>query len=175
MNCNKAKKKKWISTNWKIMILSSGLLLVSMISGFSQKSQKRYDMNDNCYEISDIINKKDFEKIAEFILTNGDRQTYCNMYNNNPHYNYESINIYLNPISQKINLFCADSYNVSDYNCIVIQDKNSTYLYYHIKLQKNSVYIYNVYDNELESYKNDIVNEYIPILKSLIKYDEKEK
>lgn len=32
-----------------------------------------------------ILKASSFNRIKDFVLAHGDRQTYCNMYNNNPH------------------------------------------------------------------------------------------
>ncbi|MDR1614327.1 MAG: hypothetical protein LBS26_02030 [Campylobacteraceae bacterium] len=71
-----------------------GLLLAGMV--FSKESGQMKDMGR-------ILTKNDFEKIAQFILDNGDRQTYSQKYNNNPHYSLEDFHIYLDPVSQTIN------------------------------------------------------------------------
>jgi len=38
-----------------------------------------------------------FDLIKTFVLTNGDKETYSNMYNNNPHYSFDGLEAYLNP------------------------------------------------------------------------------
>lgn len=35
------------------------------------------------------INVNNFNKIKKYILRNGDKETYCNMYNDNPHYTFK--------------------------------------------------------------------------------------
>jgi hypothetical protein len=142
--------------------LMNVILLSSVVSGIPQETQQMYD-------ISNILNKNDFEKIIQFVLTSGDRATYCNMYNNNPHYPHEEFHIYLNPISRRINFLKENlSYNVSDYNSIVIQDWKSIHTYYHLLLQNDKVYIHNIYHADPESYKNELIKKYIPVLESLI-------
>jgi hypothetical protein len=140
----------------------NGLLLVGVVSAFSQEPRQMYDINN-------IINKNDFEKIVQFILNNGDRLTYCQMYNNNPHYSLEDFHIYLNPISQWINTG-EDylSYSVSDYDNITIQDWNSPHRYYKITLLNEKVYIWNPDEFEQKSYEGELLKKYIPKLKSLI-------
>jgi hypothetical protein len=144
-----------------------GLLLTSMAAVFSQ---------ENSYppvkDLSGILSKNDFEEIAQFILDNGDRMTYCQMYNNNPHYALEDFHIYLNPVSQWINfwgkLWGHDlSCSVSDYNEIVIQDWNSPHIYYDIALAYEEVYLKNPYEVAPKEYYEQL-EKYIPKLKSLI-------
>ena len=118
-------------------------------------------------DISDIVSKQTFEEIVQYILSNGDRMTYCNMYNNSPHYGLERIDIYLNPISQFINME-ALSWSVSDYETITIKDWDSRHTYYDIRLVEERVYIYNPHEVEPAGYENDILKEYVPKLKLLI-------
>jgi hypothetical protein len=140
-----------------------GLLLAGMAAVFSQ---------GNSYppvsDLSGILSKNDFEEIMQFILDKGDRMTYCQMYNNSPHYALEDFHIYLNPVSQWINLWGHDlSYAVSDYDEIVIQDWNTPQIYYHIALAYESVHLR--YSDEVapKAYYA-LLKKYIPKLKSLI-------
>jgi hypothetical protein len=127
---------------------------------FSQESRFMLD-------ISDVLSKQKFEEIMKFILTNGDRQTYCQMYNNNPHYAFENFDVYLNPIHQRINWLSDNlSYTVSDYDEIVI---DSRYNYYFLRLVDAKIYIYNVYQLEPQTYyEKELLEIYIPKLKSLV-------
>ena len=85
-----------------------------------------------------------FRAIERFILSNGDRQTYCNMYNNNPHYALgDSLHVYLNPSVgvEQHNINCDPT--KSDFNQIVVQDqrslsaRHSPTIYYRITLDTN--------------------------------------
>ncbi|MCL2067622.1 MAG: hypothetical protein FWG99_09175 [Treponema sp.] len=121
-------------------------------------------------DISELLSKNDFEEIVQFILDNGDRRTYCNMYNNNPHYRIEDFSIYLNPISQFIN-FTRDNLSTlaGEYDEMVIMDQNSTYLYYYIKLSGERIWVYDPYEIKKIDYRNDIIKKYMPKLKGLIR------
>lgn len=80
----------------------------------------------NPIDITDILSYKQFEQIEEFILTKGDTQTYCNMYNDNPHYRINNIDLYLNPTFQ---LLFKDTKEIKDsvkdefeiYNTLVLR------------------------------------------------------
>ena len=125
-------------------------------------------------DINKIFNVNDFKRIVQYILDNGDRQTYNNMYNNNPHYSLKDFDIYLDPISQWIN-FRKEylSAEVNHYNRITIMDWNSKHvIYYRIMLYNEKVWIYNLYEVEQTNYEKEIINKYIPKLKLLI---DKEK
>jgi hypothetical protein len=125
-------------------IIALALLLVN--PAFSQNAK----MN-----ITHSFSKSDFQSIVQFVLKNGNRQTYCNKYNNNPHYALgKNVHIYLNPIDQSINFFSERlSYRIYDYDEIVIYDPD--YGYCHISLKENKVYYW-------EECK------YLPELKALI-------
>ena len=151
--------------NLQLINLINCLLLISMVSGYSQEPREMYD-------ISNIMSKKEFQNIAQFILSNGDRSTYCTLYNNNPHYSHKDFEIYLNPIPQKINYPGSLSINVEDYHVIVIHDWKSRHKYYDIQLRGKKVYINNIYKVDRKSYESDLLNRYIPILKSLIRNEE---
>jgi hypothetical protein len=73
-----------------------------------------------------------FTFIKEYILLKGDRQTYSNMYNNNPHLVFGTRHVYLNPIGGQLNINCDPT--LSDFDTIVIQDWSSSTVYYNIKL-----------------------------------------
>jgi hypothetical protein len=84
------------------------------------------------------------------------------MYNNNPHYNLNGIDFYLNPISQDINYFKEKlSYDVSDYDTIVIHDRT----YFEIRLENDNVIIYG---NKQDKNEDRIWNIYMSKLKSLV-------
>jgi len=91
-------------------------------------------------DLTEEVTVQSFKDIVSFILKNGDRQTYCNMYNNNPHYRLEGFDIYLNPIHQSIN-WSKDilSNTISDYPEITIRDYHVNVQYYHLKLYDNKI------------------------------------
>src|SRR5689334_11326378 len=64
--------------------------------------------------------KESFQKIKSFILQCGDRQTYCNMYNDNPHYQFSQFEVFLHPDVGQRNIGCEPS--LSDFNKLVIRD-----------------------------------------------------
>jgi len=121
-------------------------------------------------DISDIVSKQTFEELVRYILSNGDRMTYCNMYNNNPHYDLEGFDVFLNPLSQRLDHLLSCS--VSDYDTVVIKDWGSRHTYYEIMLVEGRVYISNPYEVEPAGYENEILTTYIPKLKLLIGLQE---
>lgn len=134
-------------------------------------------------DVTYIISVQNFESIKDFILVNGDKQTYCNMYNNNPHYSYGYFNSYLNPEIGQANINCDPE--ISDFNEIVIRDQNSDpqYYYLHIvrlgdleneqintiykEMKEEKVYLLNHYENDI-SIMEDNVKGYIDIMKGKV-------
>jgi len=72
-----------------------------------------------------------FAVIKQYILLKGDRRTYCNMYNDNPHLVFGTRDVYLNPA---VGQYISSDPKQSDFNTIVIQDWSSSIIYYEIKL-----------------------------------------
>jgi hypothetical protein len=52
------------------------------------------------------ITRENLIKIQQFILSQGRRETYCNMYNNNPAYETKNYRFYLNPDTGQGNANC---------------------------------------------------------------------
>ena len=76
-----------------------------------------------------------FAVIKQYILLKGDRLTYCNMYNDNPHLVFGARDAYLNPSIDQLNINCDP--NQSDFNTIVIQDCSTIPIYYRINVHDN--------------------------------------
>jgi len=124
------------------------------------------ETSEEFLDITHLINYNDFESIKTYILSNGDRQTYCNMYNNNPHYSFTGFETYLNPEIGQLNINCEPE--ISDFNEIVIRDQSSDpqYFYLHIvrsgdlkneqifrnvtSMIEGKVYLLKYYDYDLE-------------------------
>ena len=70
-------------------------------------------------DITHLLSYEQFENIKKFVLDQGQTMTYCNMYNNNPYYQFGAIELFLNPIMQ-----FPDSSSISNpniYNVIVLK------------------------------------------------------
>ena len=52
-----------------------------------------------------VLTSENFARIRQFILDQGRRATYCNMYNNNPYFPFTGFAMYLNPTDQR-NINC---------------------------------------------------------------------
>lgn len=66
-----------------------------------------------------IITHENLIKIKQFILKNGQHETYGNMYNNNPAYHTKGFCFYLNPDSGQQNINCDVA--KSDFNSLIIR------------------------------------------------------
>ena len=66
-----------------------------------------------------IVTKANLDTIKDFILKQGFRETYCNMYGNNPAYTTANYAFYLNPDTGQENINC--DLNKSDFNSLTIR------------------------------------------------------
>lgn len=94
------------------------------------------EASDDFLDITHMLSYNDFEKIKTFILSNGDRETFSNMYNDNPHYSFTGFETYLNPETGQLNINCNP--DLSDFNEIVIRDQSSDPQYFHLLIVRNS-------------------------------------
>jgi hypothetical protein len=131
--------------------LICGLLMVNVLSISSQYEES----------MSNTVGKQYFEEMVRFVLSNGDRRTYCNMYNNNPHYSFDDVEIYLNPYDQWINYSENKlSYTVSDYNEMLIED-NSNKKHFRIRLIDEKIYMYGIEIDALNRLAEETLEKYL--------------
>jgi len=137
-------------------------------------SQKNNKMNKEHIDITDRFSVDLFRKIASYILEEGGRKTYCNKYNNSPHYKAETFDVYLDPINPFIN-WSVDklSNDVSDYNSIVIQDFTSDIIYYHVILEDGSAVLLDCGDQkDCAGIKHVFVQKYLPQIEKVVGLNE---
>lgn len=79
----------------------------------------------------DVLTRQNFEAIKRFILAQGDRFTYCNMYNHNPRYQFGGFEAFLTPEIGQGNINCDPAR--SDFNEIVIRDWSTEEVYFSAK------------------------------------------
>jgi hypothetical protein len=147
-----------------IYYISFILILNSCNAQNNAKMQKQY------IDLSEMLTVKKFQDIVDFILKNGDRQTYCNMFNNNPHYKLEGFDIFLDPINQSIN-WSEDklSNKISDYDKIVIQDFQTDVTYYRLTLSENKVLLDIDNQKDFDSIKKVFLLKYLPKMEKELK------
>ena len=82
---------------------------------------------------NDALTLPNFIRIREFMLSQGKRNTYCNMYNHNPFWAFKGFNAYLNPPNQQ-NINCE--IEKSGFNTLVIQcsKPDTAYPYWNIDI-----------------------------------------
>lgn len=66
-----------------------------------------------------VLNPTTFGTIVQFVLREGDRQTYCNRYNHNPHLGHADFHVYLEPDVGQRNIDCDPE--LSGFDTIVFQ------------------------------------------------------
>jgi hypothetical protein len=99
---------------------------------------------------ADLLTAAVFKKIQNHVLTHGDRETYCNMYNNNPHLLVEGIDIYLNPENGQENMNCEAS--LSKFDHMVLRRRKQFEVYHRLKLntEQNGPELVMQYDTKPE-------------------------
>lgn len=155
-------------------------LLIIILCSQKVEGQSSNDFHD----ITPMITTQEFEDIKSFILNNGDRRTYCNKYNSNPHYSFDGFDVYLNPETGQANINCDPE--ISDFNEMVIHDQNSDPQYYHLlivrqgdlankqiiratqEVQEGRVYLLNFYDDKMDLMR-DKLDAYISKVKASIR------
>jgi hypothetical protein len=70
--------------------------------------------------MSELLTAASFQRIKRMILARGDRQTYCNKYNQNPHVEVSGFHAYLSPDVGQRNINCDPA--LSDFDQLTIQD-----------------------------------------------------
>lgn len=117
----------------KIILFTFTILFWNCNSTKNMNTEKKNTKN-NFINVTDFIEILEFKKIKEFILEKGDKMTYRNFDNNNPHYQFENFDVFLgSEIGQKnIN----NNPEISDFNQLTIFDANSNVRYYELILVK---------------------------------------
>ncbi len=96
-------------------------------------------------DISYILSCEDFQEIKQFVLDKGQTRTYCNMYNNNPYYEFnDRVELYLNSVVQFPKK--EDVKKPDTYDTIVILiwnvERNYPFRYTHMKEDASTKKIY---------------------------------
>jgi hypothetical protein len=116
------------------MLTMAGTLIFALILGCrSEDDHAAANVRNGSHPVLTVGN---FVRIRQFILDQGQRRTYCNMFNHNPHWPFEEFNAYLNPPDQR-NMNCE--LGLSEFNTLVIQaDGVGPTQYWHITLDSSS-------------------------------------
>lgn len=95
-------------------------------------------------EDASMLTPENFTAIKKHILAKGDRETFCNMYNHNPHIELGGLDCYLLPETGQANINCDPA--KSDFDTFVIRTNDLKYL--HVTLTKKGALTF------VEHYKN---------------------
>jgi hypothetical protein len=131
----------------------------------------------NFIDVTDYFSLDQFEVLKEKILKNGDKQTYRNYDNQNPHYVLNGVDLYLNAeIGQKnINndpelsdfneITVSDSINRMNFTIRIVREKDfeNKQIYIHEGMEKNRIYLMNHYKNINEALKKEIIEGYLNV------------
>jgi hypothetical protein len=137
---------------WWVLLMAASAIV------FAQSGADKLD-------ISDTLNKRDFQKVVQFVLTHGDSETFSQMYNNSPHYETDDFEIFLTPAHQHVKY----ENDLSYYTQMVIRTLEPRWYYDFIELADDGkVYIYTHKLSPHEGYEDLLLNSYIPKIKSLL-------
>lgn len=123
--------------------------------------------------VSHLMSYDEFEKAKDFILINGDRMTYRNYDNNNPHYHFDNFDAFLGADIGQGNI--NNDPAMSDFNQLTIVDWESSIQYYNLIIVRKGdlaqgkawimtgmvegeVYLWDYYDKGL-----DVMKGYLPV------------
>lgn len=123
----------------KIAIASLLFLTISAFQAYGETIDVVLRIRDKSSD-EKVINRANLIRIKRFILKKGRRETYCNIYNNNPAYHTKNYSYYLNPDLGQKNPNCET--NKSDFHSLTIRNPNKKNQYRKVEfLDKQYVYI----------------------------------
>ena len=118
----------WIGQAYAATVVDVTLRIDRVIRPFSLEKKN----------IDPVLNLDNFILIKNFILAQGRRQTYCNMFNDNPAYNIADCYYYLNPDTGQANINCDPT--KSDFNTLVIYGHDTAS--YHVSIKQGDSHLY---------------------------------
>lgn len=168
----------------KIILIIVAILCLNCSTSKNSPSEKLHEIM-NFTEITSLLSYDEFETIKKFILEKGDRRTYRNFDNSNPHYTFKEIDIFLGAVIGQKNL--NNDTEISDYNEMTIVDWTSSIRYHtliivrknNVKkgkkfvtegMKENRVYLVDFYGNELALMEKNLAG-YLKQIKEEIKAD----
>ncbi len=108
------------------------ILILVLVSGCANSREAAPALVAEAPQETDgVLTAAAFNQIKDHILAQGDRQTYCNMFNNNPHVVLGDMDIYLNPDTGQQNINC--DLELSGFNHMVIRAREP-WKYYRVQL-----------------------------------------
>ncbi|MGL5274432.1 hypothetical protein [Myroides sp.] len=139
------------------------LVLFSLISNAQQINKVSNK------DVTDIISYTEYVEIKQFILDQRKRRTYCNMYNDNPFYEFkDSIEVYLDPSWSNFSINLLDKIEEWDYSKLVIRkwelsDHRLTYINVTGDNENKRMYLHMDYYNteEVVSLAKQVLKDYV--------------
>ncbi|MBT6567328.1 MAG: hypothetical protein HON19_00270 [Flavobacteriales bacterium] len=113
-----------------IKILSVIILFSTSCSSQKAVLKRNKDLSMDFTNITYLITLEEFEKTKEFILEKGDKMTYRNYDNNNPHYKFPDFDVFLGADIGQRNI--NNDPKISNFNQLTISDWNSDIRYYEL-------------------------------------------
>jgi len=130
--------------------------------------------------ISDLVSYDMFEKIKDFILKQGHRMTYRNYDNNNPHYQFESFDVFLGADMGQGNM--NNDPEISDFNQLTVADWEADICYYSLiivrkgdlkpskawvlpTMKEGEVYLVDYYEKGLDTMRHHLLT-YLEAIKN---------
>ncbi|WP_282132485.1 hypothetical protein [Cellulophaga baltica] len=155
----------------KILSVLFATVMVFACKSVKSSSKNNENLSMNFTAISTIVPPIKFEKIQRFILKNGDRRTYRNFDNHNPHYKFSNCEVFLGAdIGQRNG---TNDPAISNFNQLTITDYDATLRYYELiivrkgdleaekawireGMEEEQVYLVDVYGKGLALLKNNL-------------------
>ena len=136
--------------------------------------------------ITDLMDSEAFEKTKAFILENGDKMTFRNFDNHNPHYKFSNCDAFLGADIGQRNI--NNDPRVSDFNELTIVDRNAVIQYHHViivrkgdlaaekvwiqkDMKEGHVYLLDMYNSGLEAMKSSLQQYLNQIRKTITTHD----
>ena len=123
----------------KVIIASLLVLVLGAVQTYAETIDVRLRISNRSSD-EKVITRANLTAIKQFFLKKGLRETYCNMYNNNPAYHTKNFSFYLNPDSGQKNINCET--DKSDFHSLTVRNPNRKNQYRRVEfLDKHYVYI----------------------------------
>jgi hypothetical protein len=181
LSFNQKSKRRYTMEINKLTVLA-GLFIATASVANDSTLHKSDTASIEFLDVTKDFSVQDFEAVKSFMLEKGDRQTYCQMYSDNPCYSFNGFIAYLNPEIGQRNGRCDPA--ISDFNEIVIRDLNAQPQYYMIRIVRKGdlndsliyvfdgmseerVYLLKYYDGDLNAMENSL-KVYIEAMKKAV-------
>ena len=154
----------------KILSVFFAAVMLSSCKSRISTTKNNENLSMSFTPISTIVPPEKFERIQRFILKNGDRRTYRNFDNHNPHYKFSNCEVFLGAdVGQRNG---TNDPAISNFNQLTITDYDAALRYYELiivrkgdleaekawireGMEEEQVYLVDVYGKGLDLMKNN--------------------